>query len=86
MRSRAAGSAADTPRRMKDASSLDLPTRNSSTSKSPPSSTMRAKARRRMSESMRWPCMVTVSWTMGGFYSLGRVRACCPWYLPFLSA
>ena len=60
-------SGAFTARRMNDASSLVFPTRNSSISNSPPSSTIRANARRRMSESMRWPCMVTVSWTMGGY-------------------
>ena len=86
MRSRTSGSAADTARRMNDGSSLDFPTRNSWMSKSPPSSTIRANARRRMSESMRWPCMVTVSWTIGWLQSLGRVSAFCPWYLPFLSA
>ena len=40
------------------------PTRNSWTSNSPPSSTTRSKTRRMMSESMRWPSRVIVSWTM----------------------
>src|SRR5438132_5338968 len=74
MRSRVSGSGAVTERRAKDASSLVLPTLNSRTSNSPPSSTIRAKALRRMSESMRWPSIVTVSWTMGvsGSSDLGQ--------------
>src|SRR6185503_368425 len=65
MRSRCSGSGAVTESRAKEGSSLVLPTLNSRISNSPPSSTIRANARRRMSESMRWPSIVTVSWTMG---------------------
>src|SRR5689334_13913254 len=72
MASSASEVGAETPRRTKDASSLVLPTRNSCTSNSPPSSTIRAKALRRMSESIRWPCMVTVSWTIGRPLQLGQ--------------
>src|SRR5262245_31669680 len=64
MRSRLSGSGAVTFRRAKEGSSLVLPTWNSSTSNSPPSSTMRLKALRSTSESIRCPSIVTVSWTM----------------------
>src|SRR5688572_14219655 len=65
MRSSVAGSGALTVRRARDASSLVRPTWKSSTSNSPPPSTMRSNVFRRMSESIRWPSMLTVSWTMG---------------------
>ena len=65
MRSSVSGAGAVTESRAKDGLSLVVPTRNSSTSNAPPSSTMWLKTRRRMSESMRWPSIVTVSWTMG---------------------
>src|SRR6185295_9487505 len=63
MRSTTAGSSALTVRVAREGSALLLPTHISSTSNSPPSSTIRLKALRRMSESMRCPSMVTVSST-----------------------
>src|SRR5690349_20998002 len=50
--------------RAADGSSFVLPILKSRTSNSPPSSTMRAKVLRRMSESIRWPWSSTISWTM----------------------
>src|SRR6266545_1108865 len=64
MRSRAWGSGALTATRAEEGSALVRPTRNSSTSNWPPSSTTRSKTFLRMSESIRCPSRSTVSWTI----------------------
>src|SRR3989442_464852 len=64
MRSRAWGSGALTATRAEEGSALVRPTRNSSTSNWPPSSTTRSKTFLRMSESIRCPSRRTVSWTI----------------------
>src|SRR5262245_13678053 len=75
MRSSASGDSALTATRANDGSSLVLPTRNSSTSKSPPSSTTRLNVLRSVSESMRWPSIVTMSCTMAVTLQLGQRQA-----------
>src|SRR6266508_3495845 len=64
MRSRAWGSGALTAMRAEEGSALVRPTRNSSTSNWPPSSTTRSNTFLRMSESIRCPSRRTVSWTI----------------------
>src|SRR6266571_6912419 len=64
MRSRTWGSEALTAMRAEEGSALVRPTRNSSTSNWPPSSTTRSKTFLRMSESIRCPSRRTVSWTI----------------------
>src|SRR2546425_8102392 len=64
MRSSTWGSGALTAMRAEEGSALVRPTRNSSTSNCPPSSTTRSKTFLRMSESIRCPSRRTVSWTM----------------------
>src|SRR6266705_1151864 len=75
MRSRAWGSGALTATRAEEGSALVRPTRNSSTSNWPPSSTTRSKTFLRMSESIRCPSRRTVSWTIIEPSELGQGQA-----------
>src|SRR4029453_9061548 len=87
MRSSTWGSGAATERVGREGSAFVFPTRKSSTSNSPPSSTIRLNARRSWSESMRWPSITTVSCTADisrSFLHLGEGEALLGLVLPFL--